>query len=546
MNIPFEIKGESLNTDYVTRFFEKIIINTENPFLSTESRDSLSDYIALRNTKNAKALWKNLLVDAICLLKINDGREKLYSDTKDIFDNELGEKQTSDDSGKEASQKEESSDHFFLKHFSQIRRISTYGIEEVAKYFDDFVAFEKVLYGTGEFYRDHIHHVLQVWGLGVGLLWANNPIVIDLTEGFSLVEENFHFEIKPNKERILQISKSELWAMWAIIALCHDLGYPLEKASQINQSVRKIVNHFGCLNFNELNFSFDILNTFVVEKYLKIISSKTVRSDDECDKSHCEVEKICPDPTDHSTKIQHKYYDKFSKSLEDYKHGAFSGLLLFKKLTYFLETDFAPDKETLTCEDLRQFYIRKELLRSICGHTCHKIYHLHLNSLPFLLIYCDELQEWGRPRLEDLLSGKPDSDPKIKIAEFKITPRTDVPNAKDTIIKTEVVHNEVNIPDTSLKSVEDHIIRPKFETFHYLLRSAKDDAKRSVEFVWKTKFANYEYLFEFKSSESSYKMFNIKRYSKKVEKWEDFHIYPTDELEKSTGDGSTDSSKAKT
>ena len=45
------------------------------------------------------------------------------------------------------------------------------------------------------------------------------------------------------------ISQSEIWAMWTIIALCHDLGYPIEKTSKINLQAKKIISHFGNMNF---------------------------------------------------------------------------------------------------------------------------------------------------------------------------------------------------------------------------------------------------------------------------------------------------------
>ena len=188
--------------------------------------------------------------------------------------------------------------------------------------------------------------------------------------------------------------------MWTIVALCHDLGYPLEKASKINQKVKSIVAHFGCKDFVELNFKFDIPNTPLIEKFLKIISSKTICDD------------ISKKQNKYHTEVQQKYYDKFSKSLEEYRHGMFSGFLLFKVLVYFLETDFSPHKNTLTAEDRRQFLIRREMLRAICCHTCPTIYHIDLNTLSFLLILCDEIQEWDRPRFDDLYCTREASAPK--------------------------------------------------------------------------------------------------------------------------------------
>ena len=521
-----------LDSDYIVKhLFPQIQKQTDVAFLSTETRESIGKYIKNQTDTVAQSLWTEILIDAICLLKINDQREKLYKDTKDVYDKE-----------------------HTIPEFSKIRKISTYGIDELKEYFSSFIEFEAVLYGTGEYYRDHLHHVIQVWGLGFGLLWGPPvPIELTLSEGYKISPKNFHFEIEENSYQ--QISKSELWAMWSIVSLCHDLGYPIEKASKINQKVKKIINHFGCLNFNELNFNFDILNTFIVEKYLNVISSKTVRDKEDVTKS-C----TCKEPTgkdlcsekcmsgnnNNSTMIQHKYYDKFSKSLEDYQHGAFSGLLLFKKLTYFLETDFAPNKERLSCEDLRQFYIRKEILRAISGHTCPKIYHINLNTISFLLIFCDELQEWGRPRFKELKAKIIDDEQTINILKFETNEVTEtsnasavgkIPNMDDDTqqadnkkLRTEAiveVKYPLEIKGAELNTFEKNIVRPKFKNFLCLLRSAKDDKKRNFSFIWNIKTNNIVYSFQFDTNKSAYDM--IRTFSQKEKEPEVvFDLYPNE------------------
>ena len=493
MNIEFIIKGQYLDSNTISNtLFKTLGENVDLKYLSEPTKDTLLDYTDSRSMDDAKALWVNILKDAICILKMNDQRERLYHDTKVLLKNRYGE---------------------YYNQFEKIRNISTYGMDEISDYFSDFVDFESVLYGTGDFYRDHIHHVLQVWGLGISILWGTNKIPLILSEDFEVVDIDFHFQLEEKEEKeekekvnaIYAISNSEIWSMWSIIALCHDLGYPLEKASQINKKVKKIITHFGCSNFDELNFNFDVLNTFIVDKYLNIISSKTVF--EKCEKTICKLEtgKEClGEEQGNGTKLQHKYYDKFSKSLEDYKHGVLSGLLLFKKLTFFLETDFAPNKETLSCEDLRQFYIRKEILRAISSHTCSNIYHIELNTLPFILILCDELQEWGRPRFEDLLSGNTEEKQKIEIKEIEVNDKTKL-CVQLTFEKLEITKE--NEPD-----IIKNIVGRKFRNFNYLLRSAKNDGFRNIFFEWTIKCQNKAYQFIFDTEADSYNMFKFKKY----------------------------------
>lgn len=463
------------------KVFKQIFEDNKNVFVSKAGKNALKEYSKDKSEINAKRFWKELLIDSICLLKMNDGREKLSDDVSKIYN--------------------ERDLHGFNSLFDKVRRESSYGIDELGKYFDDFIEFESVLYGTGEFYRDHVHHVLEVWGVGIGLLEGLQRIDLKLNDGFIMSRQDFHYQITENAAK--SISRSEMWAMWSMIALCHDLGYPLEKASQINQKVRKIVNHFGTLNFNELNYNFDLLNSFLVAKYLNIISSKAERGDDRCvEESLCE-EKECGSGKSHHTEIQPKYYDKLCKSLEDYQHGVLSGMLIFKKLTYFLETDYSNVKKSLSCEDLRQFYIRKEILRSICGHTCPKIYHIDLNTLSFLLIFCDELQEWGRPRFYDLLYQRNGDVQSVEIQEFSTI--IEEGNVGTDIKVLSEFDLEVNLEAS--KKILEGIAKRKYKTLHYLLRGAKDDAVRRVKLKWQMKIKDVVAVFEFDSSMSSDEMY---------------------------------------
>jgi len=495
-NIPLNAEGISNNV------FKQVCDDPDNIFVSRPSKKALDEYSENKSEDNAKKVWTNLLMDSICLLKLNDKREKLYADTS-IFTFENG------------------GINEFESFFETIRKESTYGIDELSNYFNDFIKFESVLYGTGEYYRDHIHHVLEVWGIGVGLLEGLKSIDLKLNDGFLSKREDFHFQI--TNDTCKSISRSEIWAMWVIIALCHDLGYPLEKASQINQKVRKIVNHFGTLNFNELNYNFDLLNSFLVEKYLNIVSSKAVLSSEhakKCESNECNKSQI------HHTEIQPKYHDKISKSLEDYQHGVLSGLLIFKKLTYFLETDYSDRNESLSCEDLRQFYIRKEMLRSICGHTCPKIYHIDLNTLSFLLIFCDELQEWDRPRFNDLLKRKDSNNQKIEIREFS-TEKIEANEVTNIDVLSQYV--DIDIDDGNKEFIKNNIVRRKYRTLHYLLRSAKDDNLRKIKLKWEIKFKTQGFVYEFDSTKDSRQMHQsysgVYSKHKKLERKDDVLLY---------------------
>jgi len=487
----YPIIGKHLDRDFVNDIFKEIE-NTKIPYMSNETIRLIKKYRRKDSKLNdVKSLWKSLLIDAISILKINDAREKIYDELSN---------------GKILTREK----------FDKIRKISSYGIDELGNYLDDFIDFESVLYGTEKHYRDHVNHVFQVWAIGLPTIEKN----IRLNDDFSIdYKFNFHFEITKNKN--LKISESELWAMWIIIALCHDLGYPIEKSSKINKQTKKIISHFGSIQFTELDYNFSILNTFLVEKFLDIISSKVYRRETTESieaRNHTENEK--PNAEEMTTKknviekahpnfacttfIQTKYRDKLSKSLEEYKHGIFSSLLLFKNLTYFLETDYYVGNEELKAEDARQFYIRKEILRSIAGHTCPKMYHIELNTLGFLLVLCDELQEWNRPNFEALVTISQENEPDVKILNLHFEE------------DKQIIHIEMRyITEDKPSSYEEYLIRSKFKNIHYLLRSAVNDIKRKITFQWDMYVNKSKYQFIFNSNKVSLEQLKVNKIDEK-------------------------------
>ena len=108
----------------------------------------------------------------------------------------------------------------------------TFGLETLKKYFEEFTEFEKVLYGVDGRYRDHVIHVFRVWLLGLALIIRSEP-------GIEMSTRDIDFDkLIPDKPLV---SEEEVVSIWAIISLCHDLGYPLEKAEKINESVEKCI-----------------------------------------------------------------------------------------------------------------------------------------------------------------------------------------------------------------------------------------------------------------------------------------------------------------
>ena len=279
------------------------------------------------------------------------------------------------------------------------------GTTELEEVFDGFSKFEGMMYGASpEQYRGHVVHSFLVWIIGHGLLRSCFNGVLD-----------------PGAKLKKTISPLEWECMWAIAALCHDIGYPLSQIQKVNDRAREALRSQGLLPEGDLRFTFSRQMQPFHDTMIRLMASKPVKLAEMVrppkDKEKEEKERI------YVTHLQNKYYLKLLKSFDNLDHGVVSALLTSKGLVYFLESDLCYDWWLpLTKEDARQFLIRREILRAIASHTCPDIYHLKFNTLAFLLCMADEIQCWGRPtlaRLQEEPAGIMNGQ--VKVSEFSPT-----------------------------------------------------------------------------------------------------------------------------
>lgn len=389
-------------------------------FITPSSKESLQKLIASCPGPNDNipsktfvahhTLWKELLGDAITFLKHNDTRE-----------------------------------HSIKKEKPERDRVA-FGIDDLYKYFEEYQDFEALLYGADKFYRDHIIHLFRVWFLGLWLI------------------ERFGGDIQWDKEpslktnEALDISEDEVSAMWCLIALTHDLGYPLDKVEKVRTKIDAMMRYFGGGSSSSADFQIPSHHHFINDFILKFISSKLTAQPGRAQKDSFQ------------TSIQSKFYLKFSKSLENFKHGIVTCILLMKNLVYFLESDLDLTKTFKEPEDARQFYIRREILRSIASHTSTDIYHLYPNSLALILILADELQVWDRPTFPEMKGGQQDLELSVGLPE----------------ISKEMIQIEFNIVEKETPGAENGGGKNFFyglcRKWHKWLRSALDAKERIFKF----------------------------------------------------------------
>ncbi|MGC1122730.1 MAG: GAF domain-containing protein [Candidatus Methanofastidiosia archaeon] len=219
-------------------------------------------------------------------------------------------------------------------------------------------AFESLL-GTDIRYRDHFIHEFQVFLLGYYLINEMDTLRENLI--------TYLQDINP------QYSLKEVLKIWFLTSIFHDFSYSVCKIEVW------LMNYFSRVAIPskfQVNWA-DIFAYFEAEKtnLAKLISSKSARSEE---------------------KVSVILRDVF---LNDHDHGLISGLALMSILNEKIQKDL--------------------LGEACCAITLHtenvysRIGKLTMDQFPFgfLLVLCDNAQQWGRPRTIALI---PDIEIKLE------------------------------------------------------------------------------------------------------------------------------------
>jgi len=374
---------------------------------------------------------------------------------------------------------------FFNQEDTSNKNPKAYGVDGLREYFQRYAEFEQLLYGSNQYYRDHVIHVLRTWLSGVEML-VKNPNDAPFIDDIRIFEKSY----SPSLNRIEKLS------IWTLISLTHDLGYPLQTAKKIIDKTRAMVSTFIMSPDISVDFSFHGVQNYMNDFIVRLMSSKmreclnTANNPDACDRrDDCICKADCL--TDASkcqnvlsvARLQPKYYFKFQKSLEQNQHGILSTLIIYKLLTYFLESDYNINEDyTFDNEERRQFYIRREILRAIASHTCDDVYQLYLASFSFLLRVCDDTQEWGRKNITELYV-KSDTAAMLNEIDFKIdTSDADIKTHQCTIAEEISISEGVEVVSTLIER-----FRKQALTYITVFRDGQDTDKRDFAFVRKLK-----------------------------------------------------------
>lgn len=137
------------------------------------------------------------------------------------------------------------------------------GMGRLKKVFEAFGKFESLMYGARpDRYRDHVAHVFRVWIIGHGLL-----------------KTCFGGRLASGTDFDRAIEAVEWECMWAITALCHDLGYCLGELENINQRARESLKFHGLQSAGDLRYVFSPMARPLHDVILRLMSSKPVKAE---------------------------------------------------------------------------------------------------------------------------------------------------------------------------------------------------------------------------------------------------------------------------
>lgn len=252
--------------------------------------------------------------------------------------------------------------------------------------------------------RDHFIHSVNVFLLGLAI-YSQNKNYRDMFQAYitSSPYEKF-YRIDDN------FSHEEFLYRWGVAALFHDIGYPVEIIGKqlnkfMNDSVKSISSTYGAdtaidfKDFNEFNtivkinpnFADSYTEFYPEAKFLNLFKPTDIMA-----------HKISTDFGGVNVNAVAKHLDSFVDIMGKsgfIDHGFFSSILVLNSYGYLIQKYaknndffFYPIVDSATAILLHNYY------RNVLQKAPFKLPALHPRQSPlaYLLILCDELQEWNR------------------------------------------------------------------------------------------------------------------------------------------------------
>jgi len=361
---------------------------------------------------------------------------------------------------------------FFRNSLSAITR-NPRGKTDIFRYVDEMIDYEDVLFSLDPHHREHIIH--SVWVMLLGLFLIEQTFTyktINHDEVFTTYTNNSSSEQSRNNI-LAQFKQFEL-PIWCLIALTHDLGYPIQKTRIANQVMAKMINNFGFLNLKDFEYAFTVIHQPSINELLNNLSSAII-----CEENHYTIGLASGLRIDNA------------KSFENLDHGIMSSYLLQNKLDWICDVlPFQVGSRTLLdAKSAVQVALVLTLLKSVASHTNKNSYDSRIDTLSGLLFICDEIEEFARyHRSEDTHEW----------IESKIRTELDIDNSNLSVIFTFQDIGKYDPDENRIKKL--YLDKIKKLHFRFELSDVKDEINHlSVLCKDITKTPNEEFFFDHKN-----------------------------------------------
>lgn len=257
------------------------------------------------------------------------------------------------------------------------------GYNELLDFYNEYIHYENVLFTLVEDHRDHVIHSVWVMLIGCYLIKTCRPLV-NIEYNDVLVSLDRKLSKPTNMIDTQKIIKNKELFLWFLIALTHDLGYPIQKTIEANRTMSKMIDNFGFLSQTEFSYRFDVIHSTAMDELLNTLSAHLFWVNDK------------------EYKIGYSSGTRldYAKSFEALDHGIMSAYLVQKYIDFICEVMSVPrgidDYVFSNTDTAARTALIITWLRAISAHTSDNVYWASVNGMTPLLSICDELDEFSR------------------------------------------------------------------------------------------------------------------------------------------------------
>lgn len=279
-------------------------------------------------------------------------------------------------------------------------------VDIIKEHIDSFSRFEELIMGFDPKYRDHLCHSFWVYLFGHEMILSMSKSGYEAIKIAGQVDVQYQPKGESPGFRIgseqVECEAHELEAMWAVIALLHDIGYPVERVSNgPSELFGKLVEPFG-IDANssfQINFGSRLFMLYESIGDLLSITHRPKPLNDAEEKQHHEmaielkqktglilrsIRKPTAEP-DEELKIE------FKIASVNREHSAWGAVFAYKNIPFL-----HPGKKAAGDLPLKRLMIARDILYSIVHHTNEQPHDDAVNRFQFILLLIDDIEECNR------------------------------------------------------------------------------------------------------------------------------------------------------